>query len=72
MGRETSSTKDLVQKKRKRRCTMFLLFYGRCFKNLKPVWERVNDKWNRNKMSNRKKEAEEMNRYHTVDRDIGD
>jgi hypothetical protein len=26
MGRETSSTKDLVQMKRKRRCTMFLLF----------------------------------------------
>jgi hypothetical protein len=41
-------------------------------KNLMPVWERVNDKWKRNKMSNRKKEAEKINRYHTMDRDIGD
>ena len=47
-----SSTKNLVQMKRKRRCTMFLLFYDRCFKNLNGVWERVNDRWKRNKMSN--------------------
>jgi len=72
-GVRGGSTKDLVQMKRKRGCTnVFAVFMIDVLKNLKSVWEELMIGGREIKCRTEKREAKKINRYHTMDRDIGD